>query len=77
MIKKQLICVTGTNEVGRKATGYKLTLFLLSREIINFYFFIHSRDRVMYELIYAFVDKLRGQLISNVKVPMLTEWEEY
>lgn len=31
----------------------------------------------MYELIYAFVDKLRGQLISNVKVPMLTEWEEY
>lgn len=31
----------------------------------------------MYELIYAFVDKLRDQLISNAKVPMLTEWEEY
>lgn len=31
----------------------------------------------MYELIYAFVDKLGDQLISNVKVLMLTEWEEY
>ena len=62
-------CLAGCDSWGCKESD--------TTEWLNWTELIHSGDRVIYELIYAFVDMLRDQLISNAKVPMLTEWEEY